>query len=66
MGGVLRDSDGRWDAGFQKFVGRGSALNAEVENLCGYEKIVIESDCTVAIQLITGALGGSISPTIVR
>lgn len=28
--GVVRDSKGQWDVGYQKFVGRGSALNSEL------------------------------------
>ncbi|KAK8521953.1 hypothetical protein V6N12_066523 [Hibiscus sabdariffa] len=53
-GGVFRDSNGAWVAGFSKYVGRCSALEAEFwavfEGLqcawqLGHRRVLVESDC---------------------
>lgn len=74
-GGVLRDSNGSWIAGFQKFMGCGTALNSElwaillglqVAQVRGFARVILESDCKVAVDLILESLEGAPSTTIVR
>lgn len=70
VGGVVRDSNGGWIIGFQKFVGRTLALNAELWAILhglqrGFDKLVIEIDCKAAISLINERARGSSSITIV-
>lgn len=74
-GGVLRDSCGRWIVGFQHFVGRGSALTAELWGILhglqvakarGHNKIIIEYDYMVAVSMVHDCLKSSLSNTLVR
>lgn len=75
MGGVLRDWNGNWVVGFQRFVGRGTTFNAKMWGILhglqvaiprGLDKVIFESDCLVVINLINECLHGSPSTTIVR
>lgn len=72
---VLRDSNGSSDSGFQRFLGKGSALNAELWAILdglkvakhrNHNNVVIGSDYLVAVKLIKDCLDGVPSETIVR
>lgn len=74
-GSVLRDSNGKWITGFQKFVGKGSALNSELWAILlglqvakdrGIDIVILESDCKVGVDLINESLDGAPSTTIIR
>ncbi|MBA0872692.1 hypothetical protein Goshw_018760, partial [Gossypium schwendimanii] len=56
VGGVVRDSTGNWLEGFKKYIGRGSALN----------KIIVESDCLDAIEMILGNSMNTPLMTLIR
>lgn len=65
IGGVLRDATGNWIEGYQRYVGRGSTLNAELWTILqglqvakarGYVKVVVESDCFVTLKMINDCL----------
>ncbi|KAF7829553.1 ribonuclease H [Senna tora] len=60
-GGVARDSSGRFLFGFVRDLGDGTVLNAELWGILsalevswhkGFKKIVVESDCLVAVKLV--------------
>lgn len=74
-GKVLRYSNGNWITGFQRYVGRRSSLNSElwttllglqVAKCRGFDKVILESDCKVAVDLINECLDGALSTTIIR
>ncbi|KAA3461025.1 reverse transcriptase [Gossypium australe] len=61
--GVNQDSTGNWLEGLRKYIGRGSALKSklwviltglEVARLQNYSRIIVESDCLDAIEMILG------------
>ncbi|XP_019152396.1 PREDICTED: uncharacterized protein LOC109149189 [Ipomoea nil] len=63
-GGVLRNNEGQYIGGFSKKIGTCSALEAEVWGIyvgiqkaweLGYRKVMFETDCSKAINLINGA-----------
>ncbi|KAF7821450.1 ribonuclease H [Senna tora] len=60
--GVIRDSNGNWLAGFSRSLGRGNSLLAELWGFKtglqlawnrGFQNIVLEGDCKMAIDLIS-------------
>ncbi|KAF7815689.1 transcription termination factor MTEF18, mitochondrial-like [Senna tora] len=60
-GGIARDSDGRFLIGFMRNLGDGSVLNAELWGIsCALEvtwrsrfkKVLVESDCLLAVNLV--------------
>lgn len=60
---------------FQRFLDRGLVLNAElwailhsfqVASVRGDSKLIFESDCMVAVQMVKECLGGANSYTLVR
>ncbi|KAF7833065.1 Non-LTR retroelement reverse transcriptase [Senna tora] len=64
-GGVARDDEGRFLIGFMRKIGTGSVLNAELWSiLCalevawnaGFKKLVIETDCLTAVNIITDSV----------
>ncbi|MBA0865002.1 hypothetical protein Goshw_008060, partial [Gossypium schwendimanii] len=65
IGGVVRDSRGNWVEGFRRVLSRGSTLNfelwailygLEVARLKKYTKVIIESDCRMAIEILKETL----------
>lgn len=75
VGGAVRDSAGGWLLGFQRYLGHGSALNAKMWGMLhglqvaaapGYDKVILESDCLLAVQMVNQCLQGSPSATIAR
>lgn len=73
--GVLRNAEGEWVAGYQRFVGKGSALSAELWVLLlrlqlahsqGHSKVVVESDCAVALQMIRACAKGESRVALVQ
>lgn len=72
--GMLRDSNGQWIVRYQRYLGKGSTLNSELWailhgieiNIRGYAKVVVESDCLVAVNMIKECLDGIPLNTIVR
>lgn len=73
--GVLRDSNGSWIVGYQRYVGRGSTLTAELwAILHGLQvvkhqrvgKVLVESDCSMAIEMINRCLDEGSAGTIAR
>lgn len=71
--GVLRDSDGRWLVGFQRFLGRGSGRDSElwaifhglqVAKHQGCLRVAIGSDSSEALRMINYCLDGHFSTTI--
>ncbi|MBA0736256.1 hypothetical protein Gogos_009822, partial [Gossypium gossypioides] len=65
VGGVLRDSVGNWIEEFQRFIGRGSAVDAELWAILhglemaqsrGYDKVILETDCMTAVEKIKEGL----------
>ncbi|CAN1779180.1 Putative ribonuclease H protein At1g65750 [Linum perenne] len=61
IGGVIRNAQGSWVAGFTNCIGRGSALLAELTALrdgltlvwiLGYREVQVESDCTEVVELV--------------
>lgn len=75
VGGVLRDSSRNWVEGFRKFVGRGSTVNSklwtilrdlEIARLRGYNKIIIKTDCMMAIDMNKDCLENTPLMSLVR
>ncbi|KAK5770537.1 hypothetical protein PVK06_046693 [Gossypium arboreum] len=65
VGGVLRDSVRNWIEGFQRFIGRGSSMNAELWAIFyglemaqsrRYDKVILETDCMTAVEMIKEGL----------
>ncbi|KAK5795671.1 hypothetical protein PVK06_036943 [Gossypium arboreum] len=75
VGGVLWDFSGNWVEGFQGFIGRESVVNSELWAILhdleitlnrGYNKVIMETDCMMAMEMIKEGLGSTHSTTIVR
>ncbi|MBA0629834.1 hypothetical protein Godav_024331, partial [Gossypium davidsonii] len=61
--------------GFQRFIRRGSVVNSELWAILhgleitlnrGYNKVIIETDCMMAVEMIKECLGSTHSMTIVK
>ncbi|KAF7823171.1 putative ribonuclease H protein At1g65750 family [Senna tora] len=76
-GGIARDSDGRFLIGFMRNLGDGSVLNAELWGIsCALEvawrsrfkKVLVESDCLLAVNLVNDSFSVShpCSPILAR
>ncbi|CAN1179696.1 Putative ribonuclease H protein At1g65750 [Linum perenne] len=61
IGGVIRDAEGNWVTGYTNYLGRGSALQAELVALrdglslswvLGFRKIQVESDCLDVVEIV--------------
>ncbi|MBA0777946.1 hypothetical protein Gotri_005892, partial [Gossypium trilobum] len=75
VGGVVRGSAGNWLEGFKEYIGRGFALNSklwailtgfEVARLQNYSKIIVESECLDAIEMILGNSMNTPLMTLIR
>ncbi|CAN1150374.1 Putative ribonuclease H protein At1g65750 [Linum perenne] len=62
VGGLLRDAQGEWVAGFTNKLGGGSAIQAELTAIrdglslvwvLGFRKVQAESDCLEAVEMMT-------------
>lgn len=71
----MRDSNGWWIVGYQRYVGKGSALNAELWAILheidiakqrGYKNVVVESNCLVAVEMLKDSSNGTLVNTIIR
>ncbi|KAG8491044.1 hypothetical protein CXB51_014209 [Gossypium anomalum] len=71
----MRDSAGNWLVGFRKYIGRGSALNSklwailtgpEMAQLKNNSKIIAESECLDAIEMILGNSMNTLLMTLLR
>lgn len=72
--GIFKDSNGNWIERFQRYVERDSALNAELWAILqglqlaltrNYGKIIVETDCSMALKIIHECLARVPSITIV-
>lgn len=73
-GNLLRDLHGRWIVGYERYVS-GSTLNSkllailhglEITRQCNYEKVIVESDCLVALDIVKDNSDRSSSNTIIQ
>lgn len=72
---ILCDSSRNWICRFQGYIGAGSAQNAELWAIfhgmettqqCGHKKIIVETYCMMALEMIQESMGSTPSITIVR
>ncbi|MBA0553347.1 hypothetical protein Golob_012535, partial [Gossypium lobatum] len=75
LGMFLRDSVGNWIEGFQRFIGRGSAVNAKLWAIFhdlkmaqsrGYDKVILETDCMTTMEKIKEGLRSTPTMTMIR
>ncbi|KAK9000224.1 hypothetical protein V6N11_080727 [Hibiscus sabdariffa] len=75
IGGLARNSLGEWLVGFSKTLGHSDALRAELWAIydrlklvwdCGFRRLLVQSDCRQAIDLICSAEANSSALSLVR
>ncbi|KAA8546322.1 hypothetical protein F0562_002940 [Nyssa sinensis] len=62
FGGLIRESSSNWIKGYYGFIGHSTSLMAELRGIregmklaatIGFDKVIVESDCDVAIKLLS-------------
>ncbi|KAG8498225.1 hypothetical protein CXB51_007128 [Gossypium anomalum] len=74
-GGIVRDKDGNWIAGFHRFLGKCSVFDAEHWGILdglklarrrGHDQVIILSDCLEVVKAILGSSSTSSNSALIR